>query len=162
MSTTTYVYLGPYIECEYELFKSQRFHHSQCSNEKCPKYGREIRTHALYCGACGHPLIDVLEDFEVPSVDRWDVVDEVDEALSFINDEYIDHEPFDVWIPNVKRDEPRKFEFEPESNLQITPLDISASDERLWLTMAFHDEIEILRANYKRVEVLWGLIVYAM
>ena len=161
MSVNHYVYLGPYLECEYLVVEAERFKKA-CDNSDCHMYNFPFGATAVFCSGCGQPLSMIPYITMDPSVDAWLLADEIDEALSIVPTEYIRLDKFvHIWIPNKARSEPREFYVDPLTDLQVTPLDILPDEERAWLSCTFEQEIDVLRRHYERCDIMWGLIVYA-
>ncbi len=162
MGTSHYVYLGPYLECEYVVVNTVE-HHWACPNTRCPLYGqREHDEKISFCGMCGRAFGKASHAVETSSVDCWTLSEEINEALWILPLEYIELDmPVHVWIPNHRRGEPRKFSINPVTDYRVMPIpQVTLVAEQAWLIEAFHDEIELLREHYKRCDVRWGLIVY--
>lgn len=158
-----HVYLGPYLECEYELVQTQRFK-KVCRTEDCPTYNKPTsEANKNFCGICGQPLVDIPEIVEKPNVDDWQLVEDIDEALFSIPLEYITlDKPAHIWIPNVRRGAPRKFGIDPIRDYQVARIVADMIyNEMTWLLDNFTAEIAILQKHYKRCVATWGIIVYS-
>lgn len=157
------VYLGPYLECEYELVETQRFK-KVCCTEDCPTYNSPTSDpDKNFCGICGQALIHIPEAIEEPNVDDWQLIEDIDEALFTIPLEYIElGKPVHIWIPNIHRDAPREFTIDPIRDYQVAHIVADMIyNEIAWLLDSFAKEIAVLQERYKRCSATWGIIVYA-
>ncbi len=156
------VYLGPYLMCEYTIVEAQRFH-KVCTNEFCHRYNDVITVPAArFCHTCGESLISIPVAIKKPSVDSWNVEDEIDCALHAVPTECIKlDKPLHFWIPNLHRGAQRKFWVNLISEQLVAEIDHKmVPSEKLWLVDAFRKEIAILQKRYKQCRIKWGLIVY--
>ncbi len=163
MSFDYHVYLGPYLECEYTLIPDQNVKWA-CGNKRCVKQGLVTRNkEANFCPVCGKLLAKQIEVIEKPNVDSWEVREEIDEVLTPIPLEYIELDsPYHIWIPNVTRDPPRRFYYDPRTDYCVEPLGRANFhlSEVVWLAETFMKEMKILKKHYKECLGQWGLLIY--
>lgn len=163
MSVDYHVYLGPYLQCEYVMAEGEQFRVT-CSNPECRLCGMPYGDDLLFCSVCGHPLITIAKVVEKPNVNCWELAEEIDEVLMPVPLEYIKlDDPFHIWIPNIKRNQPRKFRYNPHCDSCIVSLGDKSHDlaEILWFEKEFMEEIRVLKKHYKECLGQWGLIIYS-
>ncbi len=157
--TGSYIsYLGPVACCKAEqVTKSETL--EGCANRTCVRFQHKFE--APFCSACGQAKGTFTKNRYVPAVDRWTVVPN-DALAGFDNCD--DTEV--IYIPNLERDAPRKFSFDPHFAFE-TPFPADGSmvaSELEWFKRAFAEELEALKRAYgpEHVRIEWMLLSTVM
>ena len=152
MSLSTYI--GPFALAECNVVKEQKRALNACRRkEGCTGYAYSRPDGENFCPYCKEPLTDFLytTDKQVSSVSYWDVAEAIEEAL-FASEQ----EPGKVaWMPNrylnIKEIDLDRECIELVDHAAIK-LDIDT------FTAAFKEELTYLKSQYRKVEVVWGVV----
>lgn len=127
-----------------------------CGNGDCDIRKRRCYITTKFCAACGAP--SDISTYETPgeAVSAENV--KISESLC----NWQIKPGVRVWTPNVRREPPRKFDFDADDENGALPLDEAGlpTEEMAWLCSAFDDEIDRLAEAYggDSVKVRWGLV----
>lgn len=161
MSITYSTYVGPYVRCVITLVE-QKSLYLGCANPACEYHRKRLTT--KFCQACGK-LIESLTLVEiVPSVDQWDVSEELDQKLSSpTGDEYdnwMRANLTQLWLPNW-RTPWRDGRLEEREDFALVPIATEqiANEVRAFQEF-FATELAALVVQYGagHVRMEWGVI----
>lgn len=148
------IYLGPYVACEGKAVVAVTVKKNACNNEKCSKY--KVEKNSNFCPECGTAIIkiDFIEEYKKDAV--YELLEE-----RLVNRE-IDGK--DNYFANIGftgvpfSDRKHIFhEFYKQSIFNVTSEIIDEEINKF--TSFFDKEIEILRKEYKKIEVKFGLLI---
>ena len=152
------VYVGPFLECEYAVGEVTCYFKA-CPNQECSLH--RLRSGVQFCPSCGTRIESLPEIKRQSIVDRFELIDEIEEALFPISLEYIELPLVHIWVPNVTRNAPREFSFTPQFDCQVTPIVDGQKDiEEDWFKSTFSEEIQLLEKHYEKCNVRWGILSY--
>ncbi len=162
MSIDYNTYVGPYVRAVFQMEPSTQIDHA-CTNVDCKNHTRSYMTNA-FCEFCGSPIGDIVRTTIKPSVDGWELTEEINERLTIAHGdaalEWSEQNRVHLWKANYKYggrnshlDSHEDFHLE-----EITPAMIT--DDVARFTAFFEDAIDTLRARYGEdaISIHWGII----
>ena len=154
MGTDYTVHVGPFIKASFSIIdKPQKVF--GCKN--CKSVTKMAKK---FCDECGSKL----EDYEVmkksESIEYWEVAEKIKEVLSVIvDDDDAAADKFHLWVPNIPYGS-REFSFNPTQEYGIVEIvkeeDIKGEIEQF--EKKFGRAIDILKKEYDKVEIEWGIV----
>ena len=159
-----YIYVGPVIKATCTSVATPVFE-TQHSTGSCEFAGRTMSREQKFCHRCGEELVQVQTHLKKePSVDVWDVSNQVDEAIFFPHSDWQDDEVH-IWLPNSSSpDNMRNFTNEPYDSVDGVVLSdqIDILAEKKWIEDEFRKVLAVLQGIYEEVTIDWGIVKYWM
>jgi len=155
-----YCYIGPVIFAKYTP-QTTSVQYRGCGNKKC-KYCKCTQK-GNFCSECGDKISDLqaTETVQYPDCEvRGRLLMSLDLSEASICLQEFGNVPngYHLILPNQNRNNPRDFESEGETFVDLSTIDIHS--EIYWLNRAFVKEIEAFRTLYQSVEVRWISMTY--
>jgi hypothetical protein len=161
MSITYRTYVGPYARCAITLVDTKKLQIG-CANTACEYYGKNYKT--KFCQACGQPIGSITHIEQEPSVDQWDVSEQLEERLTTPGgdeyDRWMRANLAQLWIPNV-RSSWRSGHLEEREDFALVPISADqVINEQLAFQEFFTTEFAALMVRYgaDNVRIEWGVI----
>jgi hypothetical protein len=167
MGISTYIYLGPYIECEYRVTKRE-VQVRTCTNTKCENHKNRMKnktqdigpardTSPKFCASCGGaigPCPLVVEERQEP----YEVVGE--DVFMDLNSQTRESTRVYLAANLNSKHTPRDFSMRDEDEEHFDLRTMSTEAEMTWLASKYAKEIKKLKTAFDNVEVKWGFHRY--
>lgn len=159
MSMSYTVIVGPYAYCESKAVEVPTGERA-CVRAKCPRKGKVVSETTKHCPECGSAPKDTGKTERRSSVDHWQLMDDIEDALTIVYDEWEVTSPDHIiWVANVARpgNVTRRFNARAEHHKSdLTGLDTRAEIEAF--RAAFAPELAVLAGRYDSVSLRWGVL----
>lgn len=160
MSMYKKFYIGVYIECKNHMVTVNVAKHG-CVNDRC-KVFHEPRN-GEYCQHCGKPQAVFTDKEQVEAVDKWQVVDEIDQVFMPASLDGWDAHGINIWQPNFSEPETgiEHDEYSDNDVVELPPDTMQRHMRNFEDEPEFTDALDGLRKAYgpDNVTVKWGIVV---
>lgn len=161
MSTDYRTYVGPYARCAVARVPVTRLQIT-CPNTVCKNHGEGLRT--PFCDLCGTRVESLPQTGSAQAVDRWDVREEINEALAGAGGDaywrWSESNGIHLWMPNLKMPG-RRPHLEDRTDFALFEItEGQIATEILQFQITFEDALTVLRERYgaDAVTLHWGII----
>ncbi len=166
MSTDRELYVGPYLECKFQMAATTQATRS-CENQSCPNH-RQVETNpiAQHCFICGSAIVRRDRATTQPAVDQWDIMADLKERLVAPPgrgyDDWMRKNRTHIYVPNIQA-KGRAWESIDANTTSFflttpTPEQQQAAFDRF--QKVFEREINVMHVTYgtENVRTKWGVI----